>query len=109
MPCASITVAVVCRRSWNRTRRTPAFRPNLLLRARELCGRRADVDAEDLVGVALLALVEKPPDPKTPAQLNHWLRVVLRNQAARAHRNLHGATFASYEAMQEAQARGPSE
>lgn len=56
-----------------------ALRPKLLLRARELCGRRDDVDAEDLVGVALLALVAKPPNPKTPAQLHRWLRTVLRN------------------------------
>jgi DNA-directed RNA polymerase specialized sigma24 family protein len=86
-----------------------AVRPQLLLRARELCGRRADVDAEDLVGVALLALVAKPPNPKTPAQLHRWLRTVLRNQGARAYRNLHGATFVSYEGMQEARARGASD
>jgi DNA-directed RNA polymerase specialized sigma24 family protein len=86
-----------------------AVRPQLLLRARELCGRRADVDAEDLVGVALLALVAKPPNPRTAAQLHHWLRSVLRNQAARAYRNLHGATFVSYEGMQEARARGASD
>jgi DNA-directed RNA polymerase specialized sigma24 family protein len=86
-----------------------AFRPQLLLRARELCGRRADVDAEDLVGVALLALVAKPPNPKTPAQLQRWLRTVLRNQGARAYRNLQGATFVSYEGMQEARERGASD
>jgi DNA-directed RNA polymerase specialized sigma24 family protein len=86
-----------------------AFRPTLLLRARELCGRRADVDAEDLVATALLALVAKPPSPRTPGELNHWLRTVLRNQAALAHRNLHGATVVSLEAMQEARAQGASD
>ena len=62
-------------------------------RSRELCGRRAGVDAEDLVGIALLALVAKPPNPKTPAQLQRWLRTVLRNQNARRLRDLHGGEF----------------
>lgn len=85
-----------------------ALHPKLLWRARELCGRRADLDAEDLVGIALLALVAKPPHPKTPAQLHHWLRTVLRNKSAQAFRNLYGATFVSYEALEEAWARGVS-
>lgn len=83
-----------------------ALRPKLLLRARELCGRRADVDAEDLVGVALLAMVVKPPEPETPAQLHHWLRSVLKNQAARSVRNLHGIRLESWEGRQEARSRG---
>ncbi len=83
-----------------------ALYPGLVLRARELCGRRAALDAEDLVSDALLALVAKPPNPKTPAQLHRWLRTVMRNQGARAYRNLHGATVVSYEGMQEARARG---
>jgi DNA-directed RNA polymerase specialized sigma24 family protein len=73
-----------------------ALRPKLLLRARELCGQRADLDAEDLVGVALLALVAKPPNPKTPKELHHWLRTVLRNQAARAYRNMRGIEVVSW-------------
>jgi DNA-directed RNA polymerase specialized sigma24 family protein len=86
-----------------------AFQPKLLLRARELCGRRAGVDAEDLVALSYLAMVAKPPRPKSSVELHRWLRTVLRNQSARAYRNLHGATFVSYEAMQEARARGASE
>jgi DNA-directed RNA polymerase specialized sigma24 family protein len=81
-----------------------ALRPKLLLRARELCGRR-DVDAEDLVSIALLAMVEKPPDPRTQTDLLRWLRTVMRNLAARAYRDLHGATFVSYEALEERRAR----
>ncbi len=77
-----------------------ALRPKLLLRARELCGR-GDVDAEDLVSIALLAMVEKPPSPRTETELLRWLRTVMRNLAARAYRDLHGATFVSYEAMTE--------
>jgi hypothetical protein len=34
----------------------------------------------------------------------HVLRTVLRNQAARVYRDLHGATFVSYEAIEEARA-----
>jgi DNA-directed RNA polymerase specialized sigma24 family protein len=79
-----------------------ALRPKLLLRARELTGWRADVDAEDLVSLALLAMVAKPPNPKTPAQLHHWLRTVLRNQAARSYRNMHGVEVVSWDALQEA-------
>ena len=86
-----------------------AFRPKLLLRARELCGRRADVDAEDLVGLSYLAMVATPPHPTSPAQLHRWLRTVMRNAGARAYRNLHGATFVSYEGMQEARERGTSD
>lgn len=86
-----------------------ALHPKLLWRARELCGRRADLDAEDLVGIALLALVAKPPNPKTPAQLHHWLRTVLRNQNVRQFRNLYGAVLVSYEGIQEARTRGGSE
>ena len=77
-----------------------ALRPKLLLRARELCGWR-DVDAEDLVSIALLAMVEKPPRPRTEAEFLRWLRSVMRNQAARAYRDLRGATFVSYEGIQE--------
>ena len=82
------------------------LRPALLSHARELTGRRADLEADDLVSSAYLALVVKPPDPKTLAQLNHWLRVVMRNLNARRHRNMRGATTVSYEAIQEARARG---
>jgi DNA-directed RNA polymerase specialized sigma24 family protein len=78
------------------------LRPALLSHARELTGRRADLDAEDLVSVALLAMVERPPHPRTPIELKHWLRTVLRNQAARTYRDLHGATFVTYEAVEEA-------
>jgi DNA-directed RNA polymerase specialized sigma24 family protein len=81
-----------------------ALRPKLLLRARELCGRR-DVDAEDLVSVALLAMVEKPPSPRTETELLRWLRTVMRNLAARAYRDLHGATFVSYEVIRDAATR----
>jgi DNA-directed RNA polymerase specialized sigma24 family protein len=49
----------------------------LLLRARELCGSRADVDAEDLLGDTYLKLVAKPPSPKTALQLKHWMRTVM--------------------------------
>lgn len=86
-----------------------ALRPKLLLRARELCGRRADVDAEDLVGVALLALVAKPPNPKNPAQLHHWLRTVMRNKAAQRIRDVHGATVVSLEGMQQLRHRSVEE
>jgi|SRR5579859_982192 len=86
-----------------------ALYPGLVLRARELRGRRADVDAEDLVGVALLALVAKPPNPKTPAQLHHWLRTVMWGQNARRFREFHGATFVSLEGLEEARARGGPE
>jgi DNA-directed RNA polymerase specialized sigma24 family protein len=82
-----------------------ALRPQLLLRARELCGWRAEIDAEDLVSVALFAMVAKPPSPATPAQLHHWLRTVLRNQAARSHRNLHGVVLESWDARQESATR----
>jgi DNA-directed RNA polymerase specialized sigma24 family protein len=82
-----------------------ALRPKLLLRARELCGRR-DVDAEDLVSVSYLAMVEKRPDPRTETELLRWLRTVMRNLAARAYRDLRGATFVSYEALEETRARG---
>jgi hypothetical protein len=41
----------------------------------------------------------------SPAQLHHWLRTVLRNQAARRIRDLHGAEFVSWDALQEAWAR----
>jgi DNA-directed RNA polymerase specialized sigma24 family protein len=76
-----------------------ALRPELLMRARELCGQRADLDAEDLVGVALLAMVERPPHPRTPSELHRWLRTVMRNQAARAFRSMHGATVVNYDAF----------
>jgi DNA-directed RNA polymerase specialized sigma24 family protein len=82
-----------------------AFRPKLLQGARELTGQRADLDAEDLVGVALLAMVERPPHPKMPAELKHWLRTVLRNQAARPIRDRHGATLVSYEAVLDTRSR----
>jgi len=65
---------------------------------------RVDVDAEDLVSIALLAMVEKPPSPKTETELCHWLRTVMRNQAARAYRDLRGTTFVSYEAIEERRA-----
>ena len=74
-----------------------ALQPQLLLRARELCGRRAGIDAEDLVGLAFLSMIERPPHPKTPSQLKHWLRTV----AARLIRDLHGVTFESWEAVGE--------
>jgi DNA-directed RNA polymerase specialized sigma24 family protein len=78
------------------------LRPKLLSRARELCGWRADLDAEDLVSVALLAMVAKPPSPRTVGELHHWLRTVIRNQAARAHRSQYGIAVVSYEAIQQA-------
>jgi DNA-directed RNA polymerase specialized sigma24 family protein len=55
------------------------LRPKLLLRALELCGGRR-ADAEDDVAEVYLALVRKPPAPRTPAQLHHWLRTVLQRQ-----------------------------
>jgi|GEM_PF-6655898 len=82
------------------------LRPALLSHARELTGRRADLEADDLVSSAYLAMVVNPPDPQTLAQLNDWLRVVMRNVNARRHRNMHGATVVSYEAIQQARARG---
>lgn len=66
-----------------------ALRPKLLMRALELCGGHQHI-AEDLVQDVYLALVRKPPTPRTPAQLHHWLRSVLRNIDARRWRALHG-------------------
>jgi DNA-directed RNA polymerase specialized sigma24 family protein len=80
--------------------RAVALRPQLLARARELTGGR-DADAEDLVAVAYLAMVERPPRPSSPAQLKHWLRTVIRNQHARSYRDVDGAETVSYEAIQE--------
>jgi DNA-directed RNA polymerase specialized sigma24 family protein len=80
-----------------------ALRPKLLLRAHELYGFR-DADAEDAVGDVYLAFFRKPPSPRTPAQLHHWLRSVLRNQRAAALRNRYrGAediTIESLDALQ---------
>lgn len=50
------------------------------MRARELCGQGAELDAEDLVGDCYLKLVEKPPQPRSPTQLKHWLRTVMLNR-----------------------------
>jgi DNA-directed RNA polymerase specialized sigma24 family protein len=86
-----------------------AFRPQLLMRARELCGRRADLDAEDLVGAALLAMVAKPPSPKTQTQLLHWMRRVVFRLNANAYRNRCGVELESWDAIQEAQIRTPAE
>lgn len=85
--------------------------PKLLLRARELTGAsRADLDAEDLVGIALLAMVAKPPEPKTLSQLHHWLRTVLRNTNARRFRDLGDVELVSWDAIEEARAgRGVTE
>jgi len=74
-----------------------ALRPQLLMPARELCGDRADLDAEDLVGRALLVMCEKTRDPQTPAELHHWLRTVMRNQNAKTSRDLRGVQFESWE------------
>jgi hypothetical protein len=59
-----------------------ALRPKLLLRARELCGRR-DVDAEDLVSIALLAMVEKPPSPRTETECSGAVEHAFENRTAR--------------------------
>jgi DNA-directed RNA polymerase specialized sigma24 family protein len=82
-----------------------ALRPQLLLRARELTGQRADLDAEDLVASALLTMVAKPPAAATASKLHHWLRTVMRNQNARAFRDLRGAEILSVEAIQETYSR----
>jgi len=60
-----------------------ALRPKLLLRGLELYDRR-QADAEDAVSDVYLALCRKPPSPRTPSQLHHWLRTVLSNQWATA-------------------------
>ncbi len=86
-----------------------ALRPKLLKRASELVGPRSYADAEDLVGVVYLAMVERPPTPSNSSQLNHWLRTVLRNQAALAYRNLYGAVVVSYEAIQETRSGSAAE
>ncbi len=83
-----------------------AIYPQLLERARELCGPRASVEAEDLVGVALLEMVRRPPSCTTPDHLRRWLRTVMRNKRARAFRDRAGVQFASYEAIVEARANG---
>jgi len=80
-----------------------ALRPQLLKRALELCGRR-DADAEDLVQDAYLAMIAKPPSPRTPSQLKHWLRSVMRNQQARAYRARRGVETVSLDVLQEARA-----
>ncbi|MFI5282499.1 MAG: hypothetical protein ACHQ0J_05155 [Candidatus Dormibacterales bacterium] len=76
-----------------------AMRPELLMRARELCGDRADLDAEDLVGCALLRMCEKPPDPQSDEQLLHWLRTVIFRLNANAYRDLRGAEFVTWEEL----------
>jgi len=67
------------------------------------------MDAEDLVGIALLAMVAKPPDPKTPGQLHHWLRTVMWGQNARRFREFNGVEVVSWDALQEARAQRASE
>jgi len=47
--------------------------------------------------------------PRTPAQLHRWLRTVLRNQAARAFRSMHGTTVLSYDVLNDARNPGTSE
>jgi DNA-directed RNA polymerase specialized sigma24 family protein len=66
---------------------TEACTPKLPLRALEFHGGRV-ADAEDAVSDVFLALVRKPPSPRTPGQLHHWLRSVLRNQRASRLRRL---------------------
>jgi DNA-directed RNA polymerase specialized sigma24 family protein len=72
-------------------------------------GRRADLDAEDLVGIALLAMVAKPPNPKAPAQLHHWLRTVMWAQNARRFREFHRVEVVSWDGLQESRAQRVSE
>ncbi len=66
------------------------------MRARELCGDRADLDAEDLVGRALLQMVEKPPSPENSQQLDRWRRTVIFRLNANAFRDLHGVEFVTW-------------
>jgi DNA-directed RNA polymerase specialized sigma24 family protein len=83
-----------------------AYRPKLLMRARQLMGSLADVEAEDLVGDAYLAFVARPPQPRTPSALRNWFRLVIRNHAARYFRELHDTKLESWEAREEAYAAG---
>jgi DNA-directed RNA polymerase specialized sigma24 family protein len=82
-----------------------ALRPQLVKRARELCGPRADRDAEDLVGIALLVMVARPPVAADVTKLHHWLRRVMWTQNARGFREFRGAVVLSYEGLEEARAR----
>ena len=55
-----------------------SLRRQLLARAFQLTHNRCD--AEDLVQDVYLALVRRPPRPRTPAALHSWLRTVLKNR-----------------------------
>jgi DNA-directed RNA polymerase specialized sigma24 family protein len=79
-----------------------ALRPKLLARARQITFSMAD--AEDLVQGAYLAFAKKPPEPRTPAKLHNWLRIVMANLNAHRFREFHGAVVASYEAIEEERA-----
>ena len=82
------------------------FRPKLLARARNLCGGRWSVDAEDLVGDAYLTFFTKPPEPRTASQLLNWFRTVMRNRNARRFREFDGEPPPeSLDAIEERRAR----
>ena len=65
------------------------MRPQLMMRARELCGHRAELDAEDLLQDVYLKFVEKTPDPRGATQLKHWLRTVMLRKHVDAQRRRH--------------------
>jgi DNA-directed RNA polymerase specialized sigma24 family protein len=52
-----------------------SFRHQLFLRAFELTKHHAD--AEDLLQDVYVVFVAKPPEPRGPTQLKHWLRTVM--------------------------------
>ena len=63
-----------------------ALRPQLLMRAYELT--RHPEDAADLVQETYVVFVLKPPSPRSPAQLKHWLRTVMLNRRRQQRRLL---------------------
>ena len=60
------------------------MRRELFLRAYELTHHFHD--AQDLLGDVYVKLIEKPPQPRSPSQLKHWLRTVMRNKHIDAQR-----------------------
>jgi DNA-directed RNA polymerase specialized sigma24 family protein len=62
-----------------------ALHNGLLHRALELTGNASD--AEDLLQDVYVVLIAKPPDPRGPTQLKHWLRTVMLHKHVDAHRH----------------------